>query len=106
MSGSSFADILSASRQMVTAVQANKETLAARGASATFIQKGTDTLAALEAADTEQERLKAALKSSTAQVDRLVKEMTDWQNEACNTVKLAYRDQKQKWIEFGIKAKR
>lgn len=29
-----------------------------------------------------------------------------WQKEGRNIVKLAYQDQQQKWIEFGVTAKR
>ena len=106
MSKTSFADILSASRQMVNAAQANQEALASRGMTAAFLQKGADTLAALEAADSEQERLKAALHTATAKVDSLTTTMADWLSEATNTVKLAYRGQKEKWIEFGLQANR
>lgn len=106
MSKNSLADLLASSRQMVTAVKANQEQLAARGASEAFIKKGEDTLATLEAADGEQERLKGRLKTMTAQVEALEKGLDDWLSEASKIVKLAYRDEKEKWIEFGIRAKR
>jgi hypothetical protein len=106
MPNKSFADLLAAVQQMVTAAQANQEELASRGMSETFIGNATEMLAALEAADAEQERLKASLKTATTQVEDLQKQLKDWLNEATNVVKLAYRNQQEKWIEFGVKAKR
>ena len=37
---------------------------------------------------------------------RLQAAMNDWQSQATSAVKLSFRDQKEKWVEFGIKAKR
>jgi hypothetical protein len=102
----SLADLLAAARQMATAARTNQERLAARGASPEFIQQGEGIITALEAADVEQERLKAQLKAASAQVAQLQKDLDAWQSEASSIVKLAYRGEKEKWIEFGIKAKR
>jgi uncharacterized phage infection (PIP) family protein YhgE len=102
----SLPDLLAAARQMVTALQANQERLAARGSSPEFIQKGSQAVATLQALDSEQERLKAQLKTVTAQLESTQKTLADWQSEANNMVKLAYRGEQEKWIEFGIKAKR
>ncbi len=106
MSKNSLGDLLVASRQMVSAAQANKDQLAVAGGSDAFIQRGAETLAALEAADVEQERLKALLKAATAQVDDLQAKLADWHSEATAVVKLSFRGKKEKWVEFGLKAKK
>jgi hypothetical protein len=90
---------------MLSAIRANKDQLTVPGGIDAFIQKGADTLSALEAANLEQERLKGLLKTTTAQVDTLQATMTDWQSQANTAVKLNLRNQKEKWVEFGIKAK-
>jgi hypothetical protein len=106
MTRSSFADLLAGARQMATAMQANAERLTGRGISAEFMQKGATLAAQLEAADAKQERLKAEAKAATTQVEELQAATTAWLAEADSSVKLIYRDEKDKWGEFGIKAKR
>jgi hypothetical protein len=106
MAKKTYAHLITAVQQMVTAARANQEALAGRGMTAVFIQQGADMLAALEANDIEQERLKAALKTATAQVEDLQIKLTDWMSEATKVVKLAYRGRQQKWVEFGVKASR
>ena len=66
----------------------------------------TPQLALEDDADLEQERLKGLLKTATAQVESLQATLTDWQSQANAAVKLNFRDQKEKWVEFGLKAKR
>jgi hypothetical protein len=106
MSKNSLADVLSAARQMVTALGNNAADLTGRGAGPDFIAAGQTLLTQLEGADAEQERLKSQLKLATAQVEDLNKRMLDWQSEASSVVKLAYRTQQEKWLEFGVKAKK
>ena len=106
MPRNNFGDLLVAARQMVAAAKANKAQLTVPGGADAFIQKGAETLAALEAADLEQERLKGLLKTTTAQVESLQATLNDWQSQATSAVKLSFRDQKEKWVEFGIKASR
>ena len=105
MPRNTFGDLLVASRQMVSAIKANQTQLSVPGGAEAFIRCGAETLAALEAADLEQERLKGLLKTATAQVDALQAALTDWQSQANTAVKLSFRNQKEKWVEFGIKAK-
>jgi nitrogen-specific signal transduction histidine kinase len=102
----SLSDILAAARQMISAAKANQDQLTVPGGSEAFIQKGAEMLAALEAANLEQERLKGLLKSTTAQVESLQAAVTDWQSQANAAVKISFRKQKEKWVEFGLKAKR
>lgn len=102
----SLADLFTAARQMAAALTANAETMAGRGVSADFIQRGQELAASLEAADVEQERLKAELKAASANVEALKKDLNGWLGEANSAVKLAYRGQQEKWVEFGVTAKR
>jgi hypothetical protein len=50
--------------------------------------------------------LTAALKLKTSALDAAVTDLQSWQSEAASAVKLAYRAQPEKWVEFGIKARR
>jgi peptidoglycan hydrolase CwlO-like protein len=102
----SFSNLLTAARQMALALNTNATELTGRGVTADFITSGQSLTTQLEAANAEQERLKAELKNATAQVDALQKQLTDWQREATSVVKLAYRADSNKWVEFGITAKR
>jgi hypothetical protein len=106
MAKKTYAHLTAAVQQMVAAAHANQEALAERGMSAEFIQKGADMLAAIEANDVKQERLKAALKTATTQVEDLQVRLTDWMSEATKVVKLAFRGRQQKWVEFGVRASR
>lgn len=106
MARTSFADLLAAAHQMAAAMQTNPEQLATRGGSEEFTQRGAALVTQLREADHNQERLKAELKAATTQVEGLRTELSAWLGEAESTVKLTYRGQKEKWIEFGIKAKR
>ena len=106
MTKNNLGDLLVAARQMVSAAQANQAQLAAPGGGEAFVQKGAETLAALEAANLEQERLKGLLKTSATQVNELQAQMADWHSQAASVIKLSFRDQKEKWIEFGVTAKR
>ena len=84
----------------------NAETVAARGLSAAFTTQGQTIVNTVQALEAEQETLKAALKTKTAELEAATAELKDWQSEANSTVKLTYRDQPEKWGEFGIKAKK
>jgi hypothetical protein len=106
MSRTTFSEQLAASRQMMTAINANLAALTGYNAGATFVTEGENLLTQLEAADVNQERLKAELKLATTQVESLQAQLANWQSYASNAVKLAYHAQPEKWIEFGIKAKR
>jgi len=105
MPRTTFGNLLVAARQMLSAIQANKDQVTVPGGIDAFIKKGADTVSALEAANNEQERIKGLLKTTTAQVDALQATLTDWQSQANTAVKLSLRNQKEKWVEFGIKAK-
>jgi len=102
----SFADALANAAQMLAALIANTAEVSARGADTAFVEKGQGLLTTLKTLDTEQEALKAELKLKTAALEETQAELKAWQSESVSTVKLAYRGQQEKWIEFGVTAKR
>ena len=103
---SSLADLLASTTQMATALTANEAEVAPRGADAAFVAEGQARISAVQALEAEQEALKAALKLKTTALEAAQKALKDWEKEGRTVVKLAYKDQQEKWIEFGVKAKR
>lgn len=106
MPKNSLAEVLASARQMLAGLGANAETVAVRGVTAEFTQTGQNLADTIQTLETEQETLKAALKTKTAELAAAVAELKNWQSEASSAVKLTYRRQPEKWSEFGIKAKR
>jgi hypothetical protein len=102
----SFPDLLASVRQMLVGLEANAEAVSARGATQDFTKNGQSLLDSVNTLEAEQETLKAALKSKTAALDITVAQLKTWNSEANTAVKLAFRDQPEKWVEFGIKAKK
>jgi len=102
----SFPDLLASVRQMLVGLEANADAVAARGATPAFTKNGQSLLDSVNALEAEQETLKAALKSKTAALDITVAQLKTWNAEANSAVKLAFREQQEKWVEFGIKAKK
>ena len=99
-----FAILLGSAEQMVSSLSNNQSTVSQRGVTAEFIDKGQALVESAKALNLEQEQLKSALKLKTEQFDAVQKKLKDWQAEATSSVKLAYRNEKGKWSEFGIKA--
>ena len=106
MATQTLPELLATARQMLTGLSANAATVATRGLSADFTEQGQSLMDTAQRLETEQETLKAALKTKTAELDAAVAQLKNWQSEASSTVKLAYRAQSEKWIEFGVKAKK
>ena len=104
--GKSLADLLASTNQMAAALTANAAEVAPRGADAAFVAEGQARISGLQALENEQEALKAALKLKTAEAEAAMAALRAWQKEARNVVKLAYQDQQEKWVEFGVTAKR
>ena len=102
----SLPDLLAAARQMVTGLAANAAAVAGRGLSAEAPADGQAKIDLVQRLEGEQETLKAALKSKTAELDAATAALKDWHSEVTSVVKLAFRGQPEKWGEFGIKAKR
>jgi hypothetical protein len=106
MPKNSLAEFLASARQMADGLTTNATAVAARGLTATFTANGQTKISLVQTIETEQEALKAALKLKTATLDAAVTDLQNWQSEANSAVKLAYRTQPEKWLEFGIKAKK
>jgi len=102
----SFDDLVAATRQMVAALSANHEQVAVRGITSEFIAQGHSLVEQVEALNIEQERLKAELKGRTTELKSALKKLRSWHAESVSGVKLTYRSQPTRWIEFGIKAKK
>jgi Tfp pilus assembly protein PilV len=106
MPKNSLAEVLAVARQMLAGLNANAEAVAARGVTAAFTANGQVFTDSVQSLENEQETLKAALKTKTAELEAATEQLKNWQSEANSTVKLVYRTQPEKWGEFGIKAKR
>jgi len=104
----SISNLLAAAQQMTTALAAaaNSAAVSTRGGDAAFVNSGQKKLTRLQQLNNEQEKLKADLKLKTAEVDAAKKDLNLWYAEAARIVKLAYRGQQEKWVEFGLSAKR
>ncbi len=102
----SLADILEISAQMSAALKANLAEVSARGADEAFIAVGQTQIEALKVLKSEQELLQANLKRKTNEIEAELAALVKWEQEARAIVELTYREQKEKWIEFGITAKR
>ncbi len=94
--------------QMLAAMSAsgNQIRVSARGGDEQFLSAGQAKLEELERLNAQQERLKAELKLKTAEVEASLKGMSDWYSQAKQIVKLAYHDEQEKWIEFGVTTKK
>ena len=99
-----FAQRLSDARLMVAGIRAHKDELAG-------VTLGEEQAAAMEAQfnklrelDTQQEKLKAELKTCTAELDKQAKELDDALKDAKKRVKLTLPQSL--WQEFGISDKK
>ncbi len=99
-----FAQRLSDARLMVAGIRAHKDELAG-------VTLGEEQAAAMEAQfnklrelDTLQEKLKAELKTCTAELDKQAKELDDALKDAKKRVKLTLPQSL--WQEFGISDKK
>ena len=85
-------------------MSANQETLASKGGDEAFVTKLRDTVTAAGDLNKEQEKLKAMLRETTARLNEKMKELQRLVWEARNYVKMALSQER--WVEFGITAKR
>lgn len=104
MTKTTFAEVLNNSKLMVTGLQANAEAVGKRGIDAEFTAALNTTVANLEQLNSEQETLKASLKTKTAELDAKLVTLNKMYSESRKVVKLAM-DQT-RWLEFGISDKR
>ena len=99
-----FAQRLSDARLMVAGIRSHKDELAG-------VNLGEEQAAAMEVQfnklrelDTQQEKLKAELKTCTAELDKQAKELDDVLKDAKKRVKLTLPQSL--WQEFGISDKK
>jgi cell shape-determining protein MreC len=102
----SLTKLLGAVEQMLSALIVNQANVIHRGNIADFIASGNELVSSAKSLNQEQEQLKSALKLKTEQLNAVQQKLEDWQAEAVSSVKLSYRDEKSKWSEFGITAKK
>jgi len=83
-------------------MDANLEQVERRGGDAAFVADGKAKADTLEELDIRQEALKAELKTATKSVQAAQKDAIAWRSEAAAIVRLAFRDAKERWVEFGL----
>jgi hypothetical protein len=101
----SFPELTDSARQMLTGLEANTAEVSKRGVTAEFTKSGKALLASVDAMRAERDTMKAALKAKTAALEIAVAQLKTWNSEASRAVKRTYRDQQEKWVEFGINMK-
>ncbi|MFH1853464.1 MAG: hypothetical protein ABIA75_14085 [Candidatus Neomarinimicrobiota bacterium] len=104
MTRTSFGDIISNSKVMLSGLQAHAEAVARRGLDAEFITGFETVINSCESLNNEQEALKAGLKSKTANLNQQLAYLKARHSEAAKLVKLSV--DKSGWLEFGITARR
>ena len=102
----SIPDLLASVRQMLVGLEANVDVVAGRGATPAFTQNGQSLLDSVNTLEAEQKTLKSVFKVKTAAVDITITQLKTWNSDANIAMKFAFRDQHEKWVEFGIKAKK
>ena len=101
---------------MLTGLEGDSAAVAERGVTPEFIKDGKGLLERLEALQAEQHTIKAALQTrqDTAKAALKAKkaawavtrsQVRTWKSEATRAVKRAYRNQQEKWVDFGLKVK-
>ena len=99
----SYAEQISQSKLLVEAMKTNGASLPQK-LSPDFIQNIETTLQKAIGSNTVQERLKADLKTQTAELDELMKELAKLYAEAKKRIKLDFPQER--WKEFGFDDKR
>jgi len=100
----SYAEEVKKAQVMLSGLKENADKLGRRGIDAGFITKLESKVNASITLNNEQEKLKADLKTKTANLDGEMKEMKTLVAEARKIVKLDIP--KEQWLEFGILSKR
>jgi len=104
MSRKSYAEQISKAQVIQAGLERNADQLAQRGITGTFISRlGAKTAEAITL-NNEQEKLKADLKTQTAQVVAKLEDLAKDVAEAKKIVKMDFP--KERWKEFGIEDKR
>lgn len=104
MATKSFAQSLSDARLMADAVKAHEAELKAVGLPEDSAESLKECVEELSRLDTQQEKLKADLKDTTAKMTEMMKKLDADMSDCTHRVKLAIP--KEIWKEFGISATR
>jgi phage shock protein A len=104
MSKNSFADKMNDSKLMLDAVKQNAERLARRGLDADFVTNYEGFFNESQTLNTEQEKMKADLKTKTEELQQKTHDLDALYSEAKKIVKIEMENST--WKEFGINDKR
>jgi len=102
MSKRSYAEVVSKAQVMLSGLKTHDE-LARRGIDTAFITNLETKIGSSIGLNNEQEKLKADLKSKTAQLDSEISSMNALVSEAQKVVKMDIP--KDQWKEFGVLVK-
>lgn len=102
----SHASLIEDLRLRATGIANNLSLLAGVGLTQEAATEGQAHANRLEQLNAEQEALKAALKLKTAEYQAALKEARVWRTRVTQLIKVALAKMQQKWIEFGITAKK
>lgn len=100
----SYAEQISKAQVLISGLKANADQIARRGLDEAFVTRMDTTRSDATALNDEQERLKAALKMKTAELDAKLVELDLQAAEARKIVKMDFPQNQ--WKEFGIEDKR
>ena len=100
----SYAEQISKAQVLISGLKANANQIARRGLDEAFVTRMDNTRTDATALNDEQERLKAALKMKTAELDAKLVELDLQAAEARKVVKMDFPQNQ--WKEFGIEDKR
>ncbi|RPI95455.1 MAG: hypothetical protein EHM40_03145 [Chloroflexi bacterium] len=103
-------------RQMLAGMGENNGALVPRGATPEFINGGQTLLDKLESLQSERDKIidtlktqrdtaRAAIKAKKAAIAVTRAQLKTWKTESAKIVKRTYRNQKEKWVDFGIAVK-
>lgn len=100
----SYAEQISKAQVLISGLKANANQIARRGLDEAFVTRMDTSRSDATALNDEQERLKAALKMKTAELDAKLVELDLQAAEARKIVKMDFPQYQ--WKEFGIEDKR
>lgn len=104
MARKTFAEQVNDAKVMLSGLQNNMEAVQARGINEAFATSLQSTIQSVETLNSEQEALKANLKSKTSSLNAELNSLKSQMSEAIKVVKLAIDSNN--WVEFGMTAKR
>ena len=104
MSRQTYAETVNTNKVKAAAIRAHQVELSPRGIDEAFATEMENLVTSIETLNSEQEALKAVQKSKTAELNAALKILKGKSSEADKVIKMVLP--KERWIEFGITAKR